>query len=172
MSDDDIPGLTDYLECPTVTDSPVNRQAYRFVWSTMRQYSAESGNEAGMKVVFSETLARYIAMGGVIFNGIFIPMMFVAQSEILDAAGLDIRPAPGEPSTVSDHYGDPLKPQPTQDKLSDTAFLNEAFMHSVESLRGDEDLDPKKYEGFYLAPRQKGNGGEEDTGKGHPGSPT
>jgi hypothetical protein len=110
-----------------------------------------------MRMVYVSKVDAWVSIGGVMAQDKFVPLMIVMQSELVDIAGMH------QDGCGHDHLHE--KPTETNELLSG-GDLNEAFMHSVESLFGDEALDPSKYEGLYIAPETKGEGGEEGTDTG------
>ena len=140
MDDQDIPGLMDYIEHPSVTDSPVNRKAYRIAYAMCRQFGDEFGLQMHLMPIWSEALERVTMWIGIVPEGTegFVPLMMVHQTE--NQEPLDLRCSPhceGRPGDAGEcRLFEETDVSPAQHKKPGFREVNKSFAHIVQGWDG------------------------------------
>ena len=167
IDDNEIPGLLEYISLYGITDSPVNRKAYRVAYALMTTFNEEMPENAHLHIWygFSESLDTYIGFVGFVYGDGFVPMFTIHQAEMVTTDVLDIRCRPRCDGGDGSGCRVLIDPRPHFDaedqKAKDIENVNERFMHCVQSWDGPvpsyEELAP-----FYNV-RTEGEGGAEET---------
>lgn len=133
MDDHDIPGLMDYIQHPSVVDSPANRKAYRIAYAMAREFSNDMGVPMVLMPIWSEKLERLIMWAGLMLPGGFVPVSMIHQTELQGV--LDLRCSPhceGDGSGCALFKDVDPSPEAPQVNKPGTKEVNESFAHIVQ----------------------------------------